>query len=94
MNKNQRFLLRAVNVQNRAALFWINLDFFLFYFFKGGCSSLTILKKKTLDTKQNLMECMNGMIQWLTQDWLDSLLDESVILNESLEWMIQRQIHF
>jgi len=29
------------------------------------------------------------MIQWLTQDWLVSLLDESVFLNESLEWMIQ-----
>ncbi len=28
------------------------------------------------------MEFMNGMIQWLTQDWLVSLLDESVFLNE------------
>ncbi len=35
---------------------------------------------------------MNGMIQWLTQDLLVSLLGESVFFNESLEWMIQRQI--
>ncbi len=31
------------------------------------------------------------MIQWLTQNLLDSLLNESVFLNQSLEWMIQRQ---
>ncbi len=35
------------------------------------------------------MEFMNGIIQWLV-----SLLDESMFLNESFEWMIQRQIHF
>ncbi len=29
------------------------------------------------------------MIQWLTRDVLDSLLNESVFLNESHEWMIQ-----
>ncbi len=40
----------------------------------------------------NLMEFMNGMIQWLTHDLLVSLLGESVFFNESLEWMIQRQI--
>ncbi len=50
-------------------------------------------KRKNI-TKQNLKEFMNGMIQWLTQDFLVSLLDESVFLNESLELMIQRQIHF
>ncbi len=36
-----------------------------------------------------LNESLEWMIQWLTQDWLDSLLDESLFLNESLEWMIQ-----
>ncbi len=36
--------LRAVCEQNRAARLWINWDFF--FFFNGGCSSLTILKNK------------------------------------------------
>ncbi len=35
------------------------------------------------------MEFMNRMIQWLIQDLLVTLLDESVFLNKSLEWMIR-----
>ncbi len=35
------------------------------------------------------MEFINTMIQWL-QDLLVLLLDESVFLNESLKWMIQK----
>ncbi len=51
-----------------------------------------ILKKKTLDNLTKSHVIYEWMIQWLTQDILGSLLDESVFLNESLVWFKHKYI--
>ncbi len=49
--------------------------------------------RKKLTTKQNLIEFMNGMVQWFTLDYLVSLLDESVFLiNLLIEWFKDKYI--
>ncbi len=50
---------------------------------------ISVLNEWFNDSLKIDSSCFERMIQWLTQDWLVSLLDESVFLNESLERMIQ-----